>query len=255
MREADFPQFASLLEGVTGLYGKPASEVQIAVFFRALGGYPFREVQAGFDAHLRDPQRGRFAPMPADIIAQINGLAAEDGRPGPEEAWAVAMSASDEAVAVVWTDEIAEAWGTARHVLARGDEVGARMCFREAYGRLVDDARRARRPVKWWGSMGQGESERDERSADAVRLAADRGLLPAPEAPLLPAPAQPFEALERRAPLAVAEKLRALRQQLCERVNAPSTDALEKKRTAQAREAMRHRVESMRVPAAEGVAA
>src|SRR4051812_28762863 len=78
MREADFDEFSAMLEDVVGLYPKGAvTGGQKAMFFRALAAHPIAEVRAGFDAHVKDPQRGRFVPLPADILAQIEGLAAD----------------------------------------------------------------------------------------------------------------------------------------------------------------------------------
>src|SRR3569832_801957 len=61
-----------------------------------------------------------------EILARI-----EDGRPGMEEAWA--MMPKSELASVVWTDEMAQAWGVASPMLAQGDLVGARQAFCQAY--------------------------------------------------------------------------------------------------------------------------
>jgi hypothetical protein len=55
---------------------------------------------------------------------------------------------------VVWTDEIAEAFRLCKTVLDAGDEIGARMAFKEAYKRLVLAARTHNLPVKWTASIG-----------------------------------------------------------------------------------------------------
>ena len=70
------------------------------------------------------------------------------GRPAANEAWAAALEALDEAKTVVWTDEMAQAWGVARPIAAAGDLVGARMAFIGAYeGWCVMHVRRA--PCPW----------------------------------------------------------------------------------------------------------
>lgn len=176
MRKDDFPTFCQMLDDCYSLLTKgqnaPSSSAK-AMFFRSLADYPIEAVRAGFDAHVKDPQRGRFAPMPADIIAQIDGLVADDGRPGAEEAWAMASRAHDESETVVWTDEMAEAWQVSSSVMAMGDEIGARMAFKESYGRLVESARAQRRPVKWSASLGHDSSKRH----DALKVAESRGLI------------------------------------------------------------------------------
>lgn len=102
----------------------------------------------------------RTFPTLADIIARI-----DDGRPGPEEAWA--MIPQDEAGSVVWTDEMAEAFGVARSLL--DDPVAARMAFRETYLRLLTEARTLRRPVRWTPSLGQDPSQREYAVLEAER--------------------------------------------------------------------------------------
>lgn len=184
MRKADFSEFSQLLGDTYALLGreKAPNATATALFFRALGVHAIEDVRAGFEAHIKDPSRGRFAPMPADILAQIEGLAAVDGRPGAEEAWAIACRASDESDTVVWSAEMAQAWQMCQPVMEMGDEVGARMAFKESYARQVDDARRLRRPVSWSVSLGHDASKRHGAlvkaetmgllaSGDALRLA------------------------------------------------------------------------------------
>ncbi len=76
----------------------------------------------------------RFIAL-VDIIERIPGSGVEDGRPGPEEAWS--LCPKDDELSVVWTPEMAQAFGAARPILLSGDAVGARMAFREVYSRLL----------------------------------------------------------------------------------------------------------------------
>lgn len=241
MRETDFDDFSDLLDDVAVLVppAQPLGGTAKALYFRALAEYPLAAVRAALDAHVKDPQRGRWFPRPADLIAQLQGLQANDGRPGAEEAWAIALQSADEAASVVWTDEIAEAMGVARPVMQAGDKVGARMAFREAYERLVDAARRQGRKATWTASLGHDR----ERHADVVRRGVEAGLLPriALES-LQPPPGQPLLALAGPAPSdskAAAlgrAALRALRDRLAGRAPEPeplSKDAQAKQWTAQ----------------------
>jgi len=245
MFETDFDEFSVALDAVCSLLSRGAyvpSSTNTALFFRALARHDLVDVRAALDAHVSDPKRGRFVPVPADILAQIEGLAADDGRPGPEEAWACALRSSDEAKTIVWTAEMAEAWAIARGVFEIGDEVGARMAFKESYVRLVEEARRARRPAHWLSSLGFDQQQRDE----ALIAAAAAGRIAAPELVALPAPEQAFAALASNtaAPQGIREKLLALRDRLARRADEPSADSLARQRTVQLREVAALRAQS-----------
>lgn len=210
MVERDLEAFCYLLDDVWGMYpqAKVPSDGQKAMFFRALSDLTIAQVRAGFDAHVRNAQRGRFAPLPADVIAQVEGHASRDTRPGPEEAWSIALQARDEDKTLVWTDEIAQAWGIAGEVRRLGDEVGARMAFKESYARLVAEARAAGKPAHWSATLGLNATERDQ----VLQQAHDRGLLPKPERMReLMAPENAMSFSNRGMPADVREKLEALR--------------------------------------------
>ena len=233
MKQADFDEFARIYDAVCGIYGKAVDATQKAMFFRLLAKHSIEAVKGAFEAHCSDTTRGRFAPLPADLLAQIEAAAADDGRPGPEEAWALALRADDEARTIVWTAETAEAYGICRVILHAGDEVGARMAFREAYARLVTTARAKRQPVRWSPSMGHDEAQRDE----ALRLAVESGRLPMAYLPA-PTPSGPVAGLlelsqQRGCPPAVKAKLDAIRAQLTgPREDHPGGDWMAKQRTA-----------------------
>jgi hypothetical protein len=177
MFETDFDDFAALLDAAYSLHPRTPAlpAVGKAMFFRAMAAYPLEVVRASIDAHVKDSQRGQFPPKPADLIAQIEGAADGDGRPGQEETWAIAVQAFDESATVMMTDEIAEAQSIARPIFEIGDEVGARMAFREAYTRIIGQVRSAGVPVRWWPSLG---SDRDGRR-EVMERAVSQGLLPA----------------------------------------------------------------------------
>lgn len=118
----------------------------------------------------------------ADVLSRI-----DDGRPGAEEAWA--MVPLDEWKSVVWTTEMAEAYGICHHMVAT-DKVGARMAFKEAYLRLVAAARDAGRAAVWTPSLGHDPQHRVkvlEAAVEAGRLGIEHAqqaypALPAPQA-------------------------------------------------------------------------
>lgn len=242
MRDTDFPQFAAMLDDVAGLKREVYSPGQKTMFFRALSAHSLDAVRAGLDAHVKHPKNGRFLPMPADVIGQIESLVADDGRPGPEEAFAVALRAADERDSVVWSQESAKAWAIALPIFCGGDQVGARMAFKEAYNRLVDEARRARQPVQFLVS----EGFEPERRRVAIEAAVVAGLLPQPDPALallaLPAPRADVLAVFETAPPEQRERLIALRARLLGTVETESRDALSKQRTERLRREAAERV-------------
>jgi hypothetical protein len=194
MLDSDFDEFSDLLDGVSAMLSKgryTPNAQSTALFFRSLERHSMDLVRAAFDAHIKDPKRGQYAPAPADILAHIEGMAANDGRPGTEEAWAMAMRASDESETVVWTEEMAMAWQVCQPVMAMGDEVGARMAFKESYARQVEDARKLMRPVSWSTSLGHDAKKR----LSALTKAETLGLIGAGEALRLAPPEVGSDAL------------------------------------------------------------
>lgn len=110
--------------------------------------------------------------------AIMQRIHAEDGRPGRDEAWAIALQAGDERDTVLMTGEILAALQVARPILEARDKVGARMAFLSAYDRLIAQARQEAQPVKWELSLGFDP----ELRARAIEQARDSGRLPAREA-------------------------------------------------------------------------
>ena len=79
MLPTDKPAFSALLAGcLAALYEKPVNPALIEIWFNAMAAYPLDEVSAAFSRHVVDPDRGQFAPKPADIIRAIDG--GSDGR-------------------------------------------------------------------------------------------------------------------------------------------------------------------------------
>lgn len=123
-----------------------------------LSAYPEPMVMASLSRCRREL---RTKLILADILSRL-----DDGRPGPQEAWA--MVPLDEAITAVMTTEIATAWGVANGLLQSGDAVAARMAFLEVYQREVTKARDERRPVKWFASLGHDKNGREQALIDAV---------------------------------------------------------------------------------------
>jgi hypothetical protein len=98
----------------------------------------------------------------ADILARI-----DDGRPDAEEAWT--MMPESELTSVVWTDEMARAWGIAFPLLSAGDAAGARAAFLDAYTKAVLEARIRQEPAHWTPSLGSDVAGRARVLLDAVQ--------------------------------------------------------------------------------------
>lgn len=250
MQNTDMAQFGTMLDAVCSLLSRGAyqpSPTNTALFFRCLGRYSLAEVRAAFDAHVADPQRGRFVPVPADILAQLEGIAAQDGRPGVEEAWALAMRSMDEGDTVVWTAEVAEAVGICQPILNAGDEVGARMAFKEAYTRIIDSARRARSEPQWSASIGQDP----ERRASSIEAAVIAGRLEHNQFAALPAPREHMALLsapDRGIPAEALAGLKALREWLTSPREETSEDFHAKAETEARKAASATKVERYTVP-------
>jgi hypothetical protein len=99
------------------------------------------------------------------IAAIIERL--DDGRPGPAEAWA--MIPQDEDGSVVWSEEMAQAYGVAAPLLAMGQTIAARSAFVEKYAALIATARAEQRPPKWTPSLGRDPWGREAALLTAVQ--------------------------------------------------------------------------------------
>lgn len=126
------------------LCGRTFSEGAARMFVQDLSGFPEAAVLKSL-ARCRREVKGMLTIQ--DVVSRI-----DDGRPGVEEAWA--QMPFDESQSVVWTDEMASAFGVALPLLEVGDKIAARMAFKEAYTRLIGESRDAGRPVRWTPSLG-----------------------------------------------------------------------------------------------------
>jgi hypothetical protein len=172
MQATEKRQFMSMLTDALAAYGKPLPDGAILnAWWSNLEPFPLQVVDRAFADYRAE--NGEFAPVPAGIAKRCRLM---DGRPSDDEAWAIALTSRNEEDTVVWTAETAEAFSICSSVLNMGDEVGARMAFKDAYNRLVADARSAGRPASWNASLGWDGKKREA----AIERAHKAGLLPAP---------------------------------------------------------------------------
>jgi hypothetical protein len=135
-----------------------------AMMAEDLCAYPVPVVKAALKA-CRFEVKGKLAM--ADILQRVQ---TSDGRPGKDEAWAIAMTTNDEFETVVLTDEIQLALAAAKPVLDAGDKVGARMAFISAYERFVGQAREDAKAVNWHVSVGFDANRRIQAVTRAVQM-------------------------------------------------------------------------------------
>lgn len=155
------------------LTGTTLSEAAARMLAMDLKAYPIAQV-LGALSRCRKEVKSRLTL--ADIVSRL-----DDGRPGPEEAWAMIPRSED--ASVVWTEEMAQAYGSAIPLLNEGDQVAARMAFVERYRAIVQKARDTGAPPKWTPSLGTDALGREAALMDAAekgRLTAEHvsGLLP-----------------------------------------------------------------------------
>lgn len=188
MNDSDKREFAIILTSTFDQYGKKFDENSLRetlkMWWQLMQRFDIQTFRAAMEAHMMDPDSGRFSPMPAHIAGQIQKLSPKKkNQVGVDEAWSIAMQAEDEYSTVVWTQPIAEAWGIAKNVLP--DRTGARMAFKSAYERILsgipDDS-----ALKWYPSIGIDAARREDALDEAVkmgRLSGEHaaGLLPAPK--------------------------------------------------------------------------
>lgn len=137
------------------LCGTNLSEAAAQVLADDLMAYDRQQV-LGALKRCRAELKGRLTM--AEVLSRL-----DDGRPGPDEAFA--MLPRGEEQTVVWTDEMAAA---ASFRDSDADNMTQRLAFREAYVKAVARAREARRPARWWVSMGHDEKAREAPIAAAV---------------------------------------------------------------------------------------
>ena len=152
-------EIINTLMGMAEIYGKNITPIGATIFLQELSDYPEAEVLAALKKSFKTK---KYFPLPSEI-ADI--IAERDGRPSPEEAWA--LIPKNESDSVVWCDEMREAWGVALDLIDY-DKIGARNAFIGKYVQLVKESREKRIPVKWVPSLGYSQSGRDAAMVQAL---------------------------------------------------------------------------------------
>lgn len=179
--------------------GTELSKATMKYMVETLEQHPPGDIKQALDRCARHV-KGRLSL--AHILEQLDN---SDGRPGPDEAWA--MTPKGEHESAMMTVEMGEALDVIR--LDMADKVAARKSFQEIYNRLVFEAREQHKPIKWFFSPGHDKAGRERVARDAVRKGIltegearqycpemvgneekTKQLPPAPSNPALPPPAR-----------------------------------------------------------------
>lgn len=146
-------------------FGEPLTEQRQEIYCAGLADLQQDSLRQAF-------KRARYELKWFPKLAELRELAGShvginDDRPGVEEAWAICPK-SEEATAI-WTEEIAEAFEVARPLLNEGNEIAARMAFKEKYTSLLYKARSESKPIRWTVSLGWDKSDRVRALSNAVQ--------------------------------------------------------------------------------------
>lgn len=73
MIQSDKREFKDLLTDALAFYRRDVSEFALSVWWAACQPFDIEQVSKALTAHAMDPEQGRFAPMPADIVRHLRG--------------------------------------------------------------------------------------------------------------------------------------------------------------------------------------
>lgn len=160
----DIAELAGAICATAETLGQTISASAAKLMAEDLSVYPPADIRKALQSCRRE-LTGKLT-----LAAVLQRIDAEDGRPGKDEAWAIAMTTNDEFETVVLTDEIQLALAAAKPVLDAGDKIGARMAFISAYERLVGQAREDKKHVNWHVSVGFDANRRTHAITKAVQM-------------------------------------------------------------------------------------
>ena len=160
MNFSDKKIFVEALTACSSIYRQSLENPVITVFWRLLEEYELNDVLMAFDKHLAE---SKFMPTPAEIITRIPKSKTNLDK---NEAWALCQRLTTEDDTAIITNNMRDAWAIAYPILERGDKVGARMAFNEAYERLLTEYPE----TKWEVQGGTNKELKYQRVSEAVRL-------------------------------------------------------------------------------------
>lgn len=105
MTPHDRESFVNLITDVLAFYGKTVSMFAIGVWWEACRGFELSAIERALSRHAMDPERGRFAPLPGDLVAKLQGTPTDRAA----KAWAQVIASASSVGAytdVVFDDPI-----------------------------------------------------------------------------------------------------------------------------------------------------
>lgn len=151
------------LAGTAELMQAQVSPAGLAMLAKDLSGFSIEHIEAA----LKQVRNGAQRFNPKAIFDALEKIC-PDGRPGADEAWA--MIPRDEHTSAVMNNEIAQALVIAQPLLDEGDQIAARMAFKEAYTRIVQKNKQENIPPVWYASLGWDKNGRESVLVEAVRV-------------------------------------------------------------------------------------
>ena len=148
------------IKATAELCGTELSQPAAQMIVSDLMEYPERLVQDALK-RCRTELKGRLTLE--SIISRI-----DDGRPGPDEAWA-SLCWNDRDTCVL-TIEAEKAQFAVRPTYTSGDKSASRYAFVEVYKQLVSESRSNKQPVQWIVSLGWDITGRDAPIESARQL-------------------------------------------------------------------------------------
>jgi hypothetical protein len=171
MKSSDKGEFTAIFKSAMEVYDKALSLDALNIWWATMADISIDDFRQSMTRHITTSQ---YFPKPSDILSSFR----KNDKPGAEEAWAMIPKGEDDSV--VWTQDMAVAFGAASPLMVDGDMIGARMAFKEVYEREL--AKNI--PTKWITSFGRDKSGREAALQDAVsqkRLSLETALKYMPE--------------------------------------------------------------------------
>lgn len=77
MQPTEKSKFVGMLSDVMAYYGKDASPFLIGIWWDACSGVSFEQVAKAINSHVKDAERGVYAPKVADIVRALQGTSTD----------------------------------------------------------------------------------------------------------------------------------------------------------------------------------
>lgn len=74
MTNEDKPNFAKMLSSTMQTYERQVTPDMLTIWFGSMQHFSFDQIRKAVSDHIQDPDSGRFAPRPADIIGRVRNV-------------------------------------------------------------------------------------------------------------------------------------------------------------------------------------